>query len=197
MTDTPTRADLLPCPFCGSEAFAAVTLDKTFRPMCKRDGCCALDAATTAAEACVAWNTRDTTAHEGRTIYVQFSDIDTIRKWAWEPFDIAEPLIAESGVVPDIRTNFCTGCKTLADDLETMTHARNDALAEVETMEVHLSIHRLEIERLRDAAKQALSALETASRILTAEHCALVGKKKWAEDDMARLRAALEGTSRG
>lgn len=88
---------LEPCPFCGGEAFIACTLDKTFRPMCKRDGCCALDSFNTAADACVAWNER-----ASRTIYVQFSDIGTIRKWAWEPFDTAEPLIAESVGVSDI-----------------------------------------------------------------------------------------------
>lgn len=79
--------------------------------------------------------TRDKT----RTIYVQFSVIGTIRKWSWEPFDTAEPLIAESGGVSDnICTNFCPCCKTLADDLEAMTHARNDALSLAETFEAEL-----------------------------------------------------------
>ena len=44
-----------------------------------------------------------------RTIYVQFSEIGTIRKWAWEPFDKAEPLIAENGWVSDTPTLCATG----------------------------------------------------------------------------------------
>lgn len=73
MTDpvTVTDADreaLKPCPFCGGEGMAAFTLDRTFRPMCKRDGCCALDAFTTAAAACVAWNTRATTVLDNEII---------------------------------------------------------------------------------------------------------------------------------
>lgn len=32
----------------------------------------------------------------------------------------------------NLRTNFCPCCKTLADDLEAMTNARNDALSLVE-----------------------------------------------------------------
>lgn len=44
-----------------------------------------------------------------RTIYVQFSEIGTIRKWAWEPFDKAEPLIAENGWVSGTPTLCATG----------------------------------------------------------------------------------------
>ena len=53
---------LKPCPFCGSRGMIAATLDDMYRPMCERNGCCALDGEITRTEAIAAWNTRPTPA---------------------------------------------------------------------------------------------------------------------------------------
>ena len=83
----------------------------------------------------------------------------------------------------NIRTNFCPGCKTLADDLEAMTHARNDALALAETFEAEL------IEQCRITAAHK----ETAEAKLWFEKA-----QEWKQENAA-LKArveALEGALR-
>ena len=52
-------SQLKPCPFCGSRGMIAATLDDMYRPLCERDGCCALDGEIARGEAITAWNTRD------------------------------------------------------------------------------------------------------------------------------------------
>lgn len=96
-----------------------------------------------------------------RTIYVQFSEIGTIRKWAWEPFDKAEPLIAENGWVSDTPTLCATGDDGELADLfwrikEKMPVHHEELLDLADRIEAL----RAEVERLREALGHAIGIIE-------------------------------------
>ena len=89
-----------------------------------------------------------------RTIYVQFSEIGTIRKWAWEPFDKAEPLIAENGWVSDTPTLCATGDDgELADLFWRIKEKMPVHHEELLDLADHLKALSAEVERLTENAK--------------------------------------------
>lgn len=89
-----------------------------------------------------------------RTIYVQFSEIGTIRKWAWEPFDKAEPLIAENGWVSDTPTLCATGDDgELADLFWRIKEKMPVHHEELLDLADRITALRAEVERLTENAK--------------------------------------------
>ncbi|QDZ10562.1 Lar family restriction alleviation protein [Devosia ginsengisoli] len=59
MTVDANRVSLLPCPFCGDQAFAGTTLDNSHYVMCRAENCWAMTGyLPTQSEAIAAWNCR-------------------------------------------------------------------------------------------------------------------------------------------
>lgn len=104
-----------------------------------------------------------TDVQQPRTIYVQFSEIGTIRKWAWEPFDKAEPLIAENGWVSDTPTLCATGDDGELADLfwrikEKMPFHHEELLGLAD----RITALSAEVERKDEALRSAVDFLKSA-----------------------------------
>lgn len=103
MTDTPTRADLLPCPFCGGEAkhyhHTPTGIMNTDHIECDNcsNGTCLHE---TKAEAVTAWNTRAPTADAERIAALE-GEVERLRKALGDIARDSNPDWTEKRVYPN------------------------------------------------------------------------------------------------
>jgi len=79
-TEVTQAVELMLCPFCGSKCMIAATLDDQYRPMCRTDGCAALDGYNKRAEAIAAWNTRTQSAAQNVPVLLEAIPSDIVEQ---------------------------------------------------------------------------------------------------------------------
>jgi len=117
VTEVTKAVELKPCPFCGSKGMIAATLDDQYRPMCRTDGCAALDGYNKRADAIEAWNTRTQSAAQADFAGLRdkiAADLSQAEPF-WTAGCLADALIKQGVFTPTAAQNVPVASPALMD----------------------------------------------------------------------------------